>query len=449
MIDTIKLQIPLTRRQFNKLHNLIASKGREQWGIWRPLLGEIYLCRNRDVVETDLPSYRHEINWDIPDRYRRDDTALTVEFSVPKYWYGHNVSLLYDWQGALNHFRSWFSDALQLGRAKLPKIETWKVRRCDFCYAWQVGSQDEADAFIDALKRLRYPYKKPRHYSGTAFWPGTTYSAKVYAKHPEFRKNSIKKLIKGGADPEWVEALERKAEGVVRFEITGRPKWLKERGIETVKDLMQTVRFVQVTPELWEWAHSLDNSKPERVIQMLLPMLAEGGHVEFSPETGFVVEDDKPITFPELRSPPLPPDGSIVTVPGGTIISRAVEMPTYIVQQYLKKLVGEGDMSMKDQVLEKLQDCYGDAKALRLMGFWLYVREFGTDRGIALFKKTVFYRNRSDLEKAGVYLLEKGDRLIKVDFKMQVPSDRVVNRHDDFRDHEHIINFLERTKKQA
>lgn len=449
MIDTIKLQIPISRRQFEKLYDLVETNGRDQWAIVRRQVGEIVICRNRDVIESDLPSYRHEINWDIPDRYQKNHTALTVEFSLPKYWYGHNVRLLYDWQGKLNEFRLWFGEALGLGRYQLPKIETWKVKRCDFCYAWRLPSQEEADALIDVVKRLKYPYKKGQHYAHTAFWPGSTYSVKVYAKYHEFQANSVAKLIKADADPGWVAWLERESEGVVRFEITGRWRWLKDRGIKTVKDLMQTVSYCQVTSELWEWAQSVEGGEPVAVIQALLPILAEGGYVDFSPEAGIAIEVDKPITFPELRSPPLGDDGTVYSVPGGTIISRAVELPTYIVQEYLKKLVGEGDMSMKDQVELKLKQHYKSDKALRLMGFWLYVREFGLSRGIATFSKPTYYRNRSDLEKAGVYLLEKSDRLIKVDFKMQVPSDRVVNRHDDFRDHQNILNFSDRTNKQA
>jgi hypothetical protein len=427
----------------------LLSKGVEQWAIWQPLVGNTNVLRYRDLVENPLPSYNHGIYWDIPKRYYRDFTAITVEFSIPKYWYGHNVHLLYGWYKALQHFRLWFGEVLGLGRYRLPKIDTWKVKRCDLCYAWRLGDQEQADAFINGLKRLNYPWKKPRHYSGTALWKGSTYSAKFYAKYPEFRANSTKKLIKAGADPEWVESWERKAEGVVRFEITGRAQWLKRQNIETVADLIQPISYCQVTPELLEWAKTLNASEPERILQMLMPMLIKEGYIELTPENGISIEVDKTITFPELRSPPLKPDGSIMVVPGGSIISRVIDRPTYLLQEYLKKLVGDGDMSMKDQVLEKLKQHYSDAKALRLMGFWLYAREFGLDEAKAMYTEPTYYRNRSDIKKAGVNIVEKGDRLVKVDFKIQVPSDRVVNRYDDFRTHANILNFSGNHRNQA
>lgn len=441
MIDTVRLQAQLTKRQWEKLYDLVMSKEREHWGLFRPQEGTIWIRYLKDLVTSNHPSYERDIFWSISDHYTDEKTFLTVELSIPKYQYGHNVHLLYGWLEVLQEFRKSIQKQLQLTRSPLPPIEDWLVRRCDFCYAWRLPNQDTAVALINAMKRLRYPWKKPRIYPTSVVWPGRTYSVKIYAKHPEFRANDLKRMLKAGASHEFVNEVECKALGVIRFEITGRNQWLKTIGIETVSDLTGKAINWAISPDLMKWMKSLDDVV-ENLIPVVLKIVEAEGHCDCKK-----LDSGEPITFPDLISPPLPPENKTYRIPGGTIIPVVMNRPMFLIHKYLSKLVGTGDMSIKDKVMEKLRESYSDNKAARLMGFWLQIQTFGCDEVREIYTQPTYYRNMSDLKKAGVTILESTNNLVKVDpnffntFKLAAPSDRVTNQFDDFRGSDNLLNL--------
>jgi len=450
MIDTIKVQIPLSKRQWNKLVDLAFASDHEQWALFMPSRGELYIRRIRGLAETDQHSYHRELMWDVPQLWSEVGTYLTVEFSLPKFWYGHNVSLLNDWLPALKHLRNLLQKQFNLGRSRLSKVEDWKVRRADFCYAWRLPNQETADALMEALKRLRYPWKKPRHYKGSAFWPGSTYSVKIYDKAQEFRAHDLKAMVKGGASLEWVNAIEERAKGVIRFEMTCRAKFLKRQGIETVHDLLladiQKSRL-ELSSELKLWYDNLPDSvqNPETLRRIIGMAVLQGSYdrrddetVSFKWDTPYML---KPLTLDGF--------GDLGHFPGGGVTFKKVPRPIGLMQEYLYKLVGEGDMSLADRVREKLRTKYSDRKAGRLMGTWLYVQKFGADEAKQLLGRDAFYQDLRAMKGAGVTLFESTDQLIKVDpsffssFKLEIPSHAVVNQWDDFRDGDNLLNLAD------
>lgn len=456
MIDTIKFQIPLTKRQYLRIQADVLEKGREQWAIYRPGLAEpLTILRYKGILESDQPSYRREILWDVPDRFREGDTWLTVELSLPKYHQGHNVYLLYDWEKALRHLGRLLQREL-VGRSKFPGIEEWRLRRLDLCYAWKLPNEETARAFIDALKRLKYPWKKPVHYPTTASWPGRTFSAKVYAKHPEFRKHDLCRMLKGGASHEFVNWVEERSKGVVRFEITCRSQWLRENDIETVGDITGMTPALEVSPELWRFIESIKGRFPQdgpgcptwKATFWVMEVAFLNYPELLSATKKFESDGELMIGFPEMSSPALDEDGKpLIVIPAGSIRTYLIKKPLLILKKQLTRLVGDGDMSIKDKIRERLEAHYQSTKVGRLMGFWHLVQQHGAYEAREIVGDRTFQRNVKDLRDAGVTLLEKTENIVKVDpsffntFKMQIPSDDVINDHDSYRDHDNLLNL--------
>lgn len=124
MLDTLKFAIPLTDKQHGRILEVIFQSNRDQWALFNPTTGEMSFRRMLGLAEMDSESFHREIRWDVPGRYISGDTHLVIEFSLPKFWYGHNVSLLYEPTKPLNYFKQLIEKQLKLTRLKLPPVET-------------------------------------------------------------------------------------------------------------------------------------------------------------------------------------------------------------------------------------------------------------------------------------------------------------------------------------
>jgi hypothetical protein len=128
-----------------------------------------------------------------------------------------------------------------------------------------------------------------------------------------------------------------------------------------------------------------------------------------------------------------------------------------ILNYFLTKFLGdERAMNSAKKVEVRLVEVYKRSKALRLVTFWLYVRNFGTEQAKASFGKDSFYRSRRELGKAGISLLGPprtalGSNITFLeDFRLDVPSPFATNVLDDYRDSENVLNLPKGDKnKQA
>jgi hypothetical protein len=395
---------------------------------------------------------------------------MTIEFSIPKFKYGHNISLLYDWVAELEvlkeSLKEWF------GWRSLPNVENWLVGRVDFCYVWRLPDEDTALSLIELMKRLKFPYKKPQHYPGTAFWPGGkhgTFSAKMYAKGQEFRANDLPKLIEANSDSDWLNNLEERAKRQVRFEITGRPRLLKQLGIKTVADLMGEAVTYTVTPELWAWVKDLVKMSewtltpikdPSRVIEMLLLRATAQGALPSEEEPygpfgpiAYELKKGQTVDIPEMNTAP-DADGNRVTIPAGSIRVEIQSKTEYVLQTYFKKLVGSGDMSNADEVKEILQKYHPGAKGGRLYQTWLMIQREGVEEAKRMLGNDAFYRDVRKLRSLGINILEKTGVLINPDnefwsrFKLEIPSPFVENVVDEDRTGDNLINMMHRAESE-
>jgi hypothetical protein len=465
MIDTIQVRIPLTARQYRAA--LSATCLNDGWVpcLYSPLEGRHFLRYSPGIIEGGVEkraSHDRDVRWSVPWDEAWQQTGkisksppyyMAVELSLPKLYYygGHNIHLLYDWPSALELLKKIIKDEFRW--RNLPPIESWLVVRCDFCYAWRLPSQELADGLIDGLKRLKYPWKEPQHRQHSAFWPGTTYSAKVYKKYQEFRANDMKKMLKAGANPDWVNHLEEMSKGVVRFEITGKRKFLQRLNITTVGDLRGKALIQHISPELHEWIKSqVNRSKKagklangpeteEAVIDTLMTMMAAMGQIELSGEDGYKVTPGMTVMIPSIDIP------SGLSIPEGCIKFETQPIVDYILKTYLRKLVGNGDMSMADEVLAKLQSAYPGAKGGRLMGTWTMVQKMGSKVVMEAMGRDAYYRDLRDMKAVDVFIMEQVDGLVKVgdgffkNYKIEIPSPHVVNQYDDYRDGDNLLNL--------
>jgi Phage replication protein CRI len=447
MLDTVKLGIPLTPRQFQRIQEKALLSSTPQWAIFHPDTGEVRLRRVNGLATTDQNSFHREIKWDVPYCYSESGTYLTVELSLPKLYYGHNIHLLYNWVAGLEVLKDVLEKSFGLrGRGKLISLYEWRLWRVDVCYAWDCISELIARQVIDSLTHLHFPRKKPHIYPGEALlFAGTTYSLKFYRKLPEFRKHDLKVLLKSGAALEWINHCEDIATGVVRVEATLRGKYLKKRGIKTVADLLEPMVEYEFNTE--EHPKGFDY---ETAIFAITAHHSERDEAGDWDSVVYDSEDGECFNLPEgYEFEYWTSEGKFIyRHTGSGFILRKTDQPTAILQYLLVKFLGANPgMQHTDEVEALLNDAFKPVKAARLMAMWLYVQRFGTDRAKEAFGKDSYYASRRDMKNAGVSLIEPPKNVVRLEpkfwekFKVQVPSEYVTNRVDDFRDSGNILNL--------
>jgi II/X family phage/plasmid replication protein len=203
MIDTIRFHIPINQN----IYKLMEQKSHE------------YTKKNKSTGNLDYIYHKNEI---IVGSFNRDlnftlkDTSVDIELSLPKYWYGHNVLLLYPSQlpevinDLYQEFVSYFGD--------FTHYDKWRITRVDICYAWKFENQDQADQALSILRLLCYPQKKTMQYENGISFSGRYLTLKAYLKQPEIRKNDYPKLHKKRMDELADEAFDL-SNGVLRFEV--------------------------------------------------------------------------------------------------------------------------------------------------------------------------------------------------------------------------------------
>jgi hypothetical protein len=452
MLDTIKVAIPLTESQYKTLRQAAEKSAKPQWVLYIPITGELHFRRVQGLAELDQNSYHREIRWDIPTEWHRDNCFLTAELSLPKLWYGHNIHLLYDSLSALKLLKKRFEQHFKLyGKRLLPDPASWKVLRADPCYAWNLhGNQQLAQTVLNSLKPHRFPWKKPTIRETSIFFPGASYSMKFYLKLPEFKANDQREMLKAKASLEWVNHLESLAQGVLRVEATLRRRYLRNNQVNTVGDLLQ---------EKWELHHTPD-PLPENEFERA--MVIHGLTTYWLHQKGVDVQwlIDNPTEVMEkgvpnesllsedlaLETPPLlfTFGDRKIHYPGGTLTFQKTSWLMKTLQTFITKFLGDNTtMQTGDQVLAILEQTYKSAKAARLTSFWLFIQRFSSERAKEIFGERTYYYNKRELKKAGVSLVEppKGNVINLDNFRFSIPSQYVVNRVDDFRDSQNLLNL--------
>lgn len=453
MIDTIKLGIPLTKIQHVKLQKLLAQDENWQWVKFQPSTGEMACVRSKGLADTDFHSYHREIKFDVDTNYRSENTYLTFEFSIPKFWIGHNVHLVYDWITPLEHFRKLLQKQLH---CRFPVLDEWKVRRVDVCYAWKLPTQDYAEQVLSSLKGLKFPYKTPTIYPDSIVFVGETYSLKFYLKLPEFKKHDLKAMVKGKYKYEWINWIEDRAQGVLRYEATLRRKYLKRNGIDTVKDLKADKTYLTWNDEFRELNdHIKDDDEDKRLGCLLIITsyyLQQRGRIVDGKITTLGTENEIPLQHGALyEAPPMQlslQNGMVLIHKGGGFIYNRERIPENILNIFLDKYIGKNrTMDNADIVRLKLKQKYKRNKAAHLYAIWLHVERHGVAETIEAFGKNPFYTARKAIYEAGCNFTTppimtdlNGNKL--QNFALKLNSPYVVNKEDDSRNIFNLLNFI-------
>lgn len=442
MLDTIKVAIPLTKGQHKRIHQLATGDDSWVWALMHQQSGETVVRKFRGLAQTDGESYHREIRFDYPPRWS-EDAQLWVEFSLPKFWYGHNIILLYDWANALRHFRALLVEQFHLKRLKLAPVESWEVWRADCCYAYKFPSQQLAQLYLDSLKRMRFPRKQPAIHPHSIFWGGGTYAFKVYLKFPEFQAHDRKELCKREVNPTWIDHLDELASGVFRVEASLRRKYLMRMGVKTVSDLMTDKAWIEFDEHL-EKIPGFDTQLSH--LSILAYHLGQLEVKEIDPKKdGHPMVSGKHYHAPDTR---LVTDSICYLHPSGGFTYYNLPLPLAKLRELLQRFLGgKQGMETIDKVKTALHSHYKPAKASRLVGFWLYVKQFGADEAKKSFGEQPYYYNRRQIKAAGVGLVEANENIIKADpeffrnFGLDIPSPYAHHKVDEFRDSGNVLNL--------
>lgn len=442
MLDTVKLGIPLTQTQHKHIKAIAEANDCWQWILHNPSTGELLFRRTKGLANVDGQSFHRQLRFDVSTDYS-EDCKLFLEFSVPKYWYGQNIRLLYDFVKALQHLKSTLDRQFKLkGKNRLPDVGSWQVSRVDICYAWKFPSQRLAQCYLDSLKHLHFPRKRPVIYPTAILFAGSTYSLKFYLKLPEFKAHDRKELLKSNASLEWIDYCESIADGVLRVEATLRSRYLKRQNIRTVSDLTNLDKLI-------EWVDgNIPNTEEERLKALFAITVFHLHECKDDGKTEHPLYNGLTLICPSID---VELGGQKFSYEGGTVIYRERPVPFSILQNFITRFIGENaGMQRVDEIQAKLSQTYKPVKAARLMSFWLYVQRFGSERAKEDFGKRSYYASKRDLKTAGISLIEPPsgnnitilDRDFMQNFKLEVPSEFVTNSVDDFRDSENVLNFV-------
>jgi hypothetical protein len=283
---------------------------------------------------------------------------------------------------------------------------------------------------------------------------GTTYSLKFYLKLPEFFAHDRKALLKGNACLDWINHLEKKADGVLRCEATLRRKYLQRNNIDTVADLVSKETYFINNDELKENYPGIDDSPDLNTFATMcilsyMDLTAEiyigNGKLTLQSDLATkMMRESYEFYAPEHETILL---GEKFLFKGGGFNTVVKEKTVSILQNIITKLIGEHKgMDTIDQVREKLLKTYKPPKASRLLGFWLYVQRLGIKQTKQDFGHNSYYVSKRALKEAGVSLVEPvkvidaRDRFIK-EFRIELPSSHVTNKFDDHSDHDNVLNL--------
>ncbi len=207
MVDTIRFKIPQSEILLQSIRDncvvVKRSKKNEQISIYT--IDKLY-----------LGSFDRHINIQVDS-----GDNVYIEFSAPKYKYGHNLFLLYP--ESLKETLSQLYIDLVTFFGIFPELNKWILQRVDLCYSWKLKNEEDSTNAISILKTLSFSRKQPYSRAESIMYIGSAYSVKFYQKYKEFFKHDYKDMLKEGKLDEATELL-LFSKGILRFEASLKRK---------------------------------------------------------------------------------------------------------------------------------------------------------------------------------------------------------------------------------
>lgn len=237
MIDTVKLKIPIDDVAYEEISkwcdvHIGIRKNDTAGNITK------YFITKANI---ELGSHHREWLIRVPQQFtEHGDNHITLELSVPKYVYGHNVRMLSvaDFHKAMVNINK---ELFEQRKISSP-LEDWEILRLDICYNWKLSSEEDLDKALKIIQNLNYPRKQKFEYGTSVMFKGSAYTVKFYTKYPEFMAHDYKYFIKYNYDN--LEEIMELAKRVLRFEVTIRHTHFKtvfNKSHVKVKDITEEV----------------------------------------------------------------------------------------------------------------------------------------------------------------------------------------------------------------
>lgn len=139
-------------------------------------------------------------------KYNQNTEKMTVEVSIPKFLFGHNVRMVSDMD--ISRFFQRLNDYLRNKFYAYPKHESyyWKIQRMDVCWNFQVG--EAVRDYIQAFSHIHIPRYSTCVYGDgeTVVWQNRSKRMSFYDKQQEIKAHK--------GSPEVIE----QSLGILRFE---------------------------------------------------------------------------------------------------------------------------------------------------------------------------------------------------------------------------------------
>lgn len=216
--------------------------------------------------------------------------SIQFSFSIPKYFYGHNIA-----QAIINVNELDFSMldrsieyAIENGYSRLlryiktffdnefPSIEIdysmLELKRLDFCYNQIFKSKSDAFEYLELQrnirkKNMRDGSTKSNNYQTSIMYYNKDYSVKIYHKGSEFEKNDKYELNQINKNSNSIkfdtEYLQQFADKILRYEITIRPSYISYLFNQNIfrKDSKQYKTWYKLYNKIKNKTVTLENKK--------------------------------------------------------------------------------------------------------------------------------------------------------------------------------------------
>jgi len=264
MVDTVRLVLHDLKRHHGILNELRSIKqGYRKFDAAGMLMPESGGTLYHEFLVNELTGsgkerfmykVRHQPSSNYNVRFTADTgkDCITMEFSIPKYFYAHNVAQaimnVNDADGVISD-TSW-EHHLEFGFTRLKQyIKTFfriefqgcyvdynclQLKRIDFCYNQVFNSKTDALNYLDLQKQLRKKHLREngmmQPYKTGLMYVSKGHSVKIYHKGTEFEANDSNELLKlnNKAQKEVYDVpfLQVFADKILRYEITIRPEYM-------------------------------------------------------------------------------------------------------------------------------------------------------------------------------------------------------------------------------
>lgn len=314
---------------------------------------------------------------------------IKFSFSVPKYFYGHNIAQACENTNERDFtFIKGFTDTFEHQIEKsFERIKTYiksffytefagidvdmcdvEIVRLDMCYNQFFNSKKDALFYLDMQKKIQKKYarrneQKVTNYTTSIFFYSRDYSVKIYHKGAEYEKNDSKEheranqkhFKKHGINLYNIEYLQETADKILRYEITFRKDYLNY--IFNNKIFRKKSKKYQEFKKLYNALHSLHTMSKNEAKNRLLHNVSEKIKIKYNPADW---ETIKPI-FEEFKD-------VIITDKMSHEPKSIIE---YVVEYYQKKQPKEITHFM---IVSALNKFYNDFGALLSKGRKIFLK---------------------------------------------------------------------------